>query len=214
MITTSPGRAIRDERRHDVVECAARRRPAPRTLRRIGRRERVDRDAGDRILAGGVDVGQHDVIGAGQRRTERVHQRRRPRVAVRLERDDDAAVERARRREHRRDLGRVMAVVVDDQNAVRLAAHLEAPLGAAELLQARGDPLERQAELQADRDGGQRVLQVVPAGHVQRQRAERRRGVGRIAAGADAPRDGRARRSSGPSTTSVAVTSALAASSP
>ena len=93
------------------------------------------------------------MIGAGERRTERVHQRRRPREAMRLKRHDDAAIQRARRREHRGDLGRMMAVVVDDQNAVRLAAHLEPPLGAAELAEPGGNLLERQAELEPDGDG-------------------------------------------------------------
>ena len=60
-----------------------------------------------------------------------------------------------------------MAVVVDDQDAVRLAAHVEAPFGAAELLQAGGDAIERQPELEADGDRRQRVQQVVAAGHVQ-----------------------------------------------
>ena len=111
---------------------------------------------------------------------------------MRLERDDDPPVERARRVEHRRNLGRMMAVVVDDQNAARLAAHLEAPLGAAELGEPGRDPVERQAELQADGHRGQRVLQVVPARHVQRQRAERLDRRRRIARPADAPRDHRA----------------------
>ena len=84
------------------------------------RRQRVERDARNRILARRVDVGQHDLIGAGQRGPERVHQRRGPRVAVRLEHDDDAAVERARRVEHRGDFRRVVAVVVHDEDAVRL----------------------------------------------------------------------------------------------
>ena len=45
----------------------------------------------------------------------------RPRVAVRLEHDDDAAVDAgARRGDDRGDLGRVVAVVVDDQDAARL----------------------------------------------------------------------------------------------
>ena len=60
----------------------------------------------------------------------------------------------------------MVAVVVDDEDAVRLAAHLEAPLGAAELPQAGRDALERQPELEADGDRRQRVLQVVPARHV------------------------------------------------
>ena len=83
------------------------------------------------------------------------------------------AVERARRREHRGDLGRMMAVVVDDQDPVRLATHLEPPLGAAELAQARRQALERHAELEADGDGGQRVQQVVASRHVQLQATER-----------------------------------------
>ena len=52
---------------------------------------------------------------------------------MRLERDDQPAAERgARRVEHRADLGRVVAVVVDDQDAGRLAEPLEPAVGAAE----------------------------------------------------------------------------------
>src|SRR5688572_32865555 len=43
------------------------------------RGEGVDRDAGDRVLTGRVDVRQNDVIGTCQRRTEGIHQRRRSR---------------------------------------------------------------------------------------------------------------------------------------
>ena len=67
----------------------------------------------------------------------------------------------------------MVTVVVDDQDAVRLAADLESALGAAEIAQAVGDPFERQPEFEADRDGRQRVLQVVTPRHVQRQPAER-----------------------------------------
>ena len=89
---------------------------------------------------------------------------------MRLKRDDEAAVERgARGREHRGDLGRVMAVVVDDQHAAGLAVPLEAALGALEVAQRAGDLLELEAEPLADRHGRQRVLQVVPAGHRQLQ---------------------------------------------
>ena len=49
--------------------------------------------------------------------------RLRARVAVRLERDDDAAVEAALRGVERRlDLGGVVAVVVDDHHVAALAA--------------------------------------------------------------------------------------------
>ena len=43
---------------------------------------------GDRILAGGVDVGQHHHIGARERAAELVHQKLRAREAMRLKRDD------------------------------------------------------------------------------------------------------------------------------
>ena len=58
--------------------------------------QRLEGDAGDRVLAGCVDVSQHDVIGGGQRRSERVEQRRGSAVAMRLERHDDAPIERPR----------------------------------------------------------------------------------------------------------------------
>ena len=96
---------------------------------------------------------------------------------MRLEGDDEAALHRPRRGEHGGDLGRMVAVVVDDQDAVGLAANFEAPFGAAELAKAGGDLRERQAQLEPDRDGRQRVLQVVASGHLQRQIAERDRGA-------------------------------------
>ena len=65
----------------------------------------------------------------------------RARVAMRLERDDQAAAEAlACRAQRGADLRRVMAVVVDHQDAALLAAHLEAAMDAAELLErVRGD---------------------------------------------------------------------------
>ena len=134
--------------------------------------QRGERDARQRLLARRVNVGQHDVVGALERRPEGVHQRRGTREPVRLECDDDPAAERPGRREHRGDLGRVMTVVVDDQNAVRLAAHVESPFHATELGQSCSDPFERQSKLQADHDGRQGVLEVVAARHVQRDRAK------------------------------------------
>ena len=41
-----------------------------------------------------------------------------------------------------------MAVVIDDADAPRLAAQLIAALGAAEVGERRGDPIERDAELE------------------------------------------------------------------
>ncbi len=96
------------------------------------------------------------------------HELARARVAVRLERDHDA---RRRRRpgggEHGRDLGRMVAVVVDHRDAVDHATHLEAALGAGELLERAGDDIEGDAELEAHRHRRQRVQHRVAAGHLQ-----------------------------------------------
>ena len=119
--TASPGRAA-------AASSPARRsiglhhahRPAGRAARRLG--QRLDGDARNRLLAGRVDVGQHDLVGVGERRTELVHQPLGPRVAVRLERHHEPPAERhPRRGQHGGNLGRVMAVVVHDQHAVGLA---------------------------------------------------------------------------------------------
>ena len=162
-----------DDRRHDLIQ------PRDDIDRHghaapDGRRERVDRDARNRVLAGRVDVRQHDVIGAGERRTEGVHQRRRSGKAMRLKGDDNPSPERTGGLEHRGDLGRVVSVVVDDEDAVRLAANVEPPLRAAKVPEAGRGLLEGHAQFRGDGDRGQRVLQVVPARHLQRQRPQRR----------------------------------------
>ena len=87
--------------------------------------------ARQRILARRVDVGEHDLVGGGQRVAELAHQVARAAVAMRLERHDDARrLRRASGRQHRGDLGGMMAVVVDHANAVDLADSAEsaAPL--------------------------------------------------------------------------------------
>ena len=137
VMTRSPGRARSATRaghvgqlRHDVH------RRRPRLVHGGG--QRFDRDAGNRIFAGGVDVGQHHFVGGGQRRAELRHQIARARVAMRLKRDDDARrLGGAGGRQHRGNLGRVVTVVVDHRDAVDDAAVFEAPLGAAELRRAR-----------------------------------------------------------------------------
>ena len=65
---------------------------------------------------------------------ERLLEVARPRVEVRLEEDGDAAVGEAlpRGRERRRDLRRVVGVVVDDGDAARDALEFHAPLDAGE----------------------------------------------------------------------------------
>ena len=113
--------------------------------------------------------GLYDAVRARQRRPERVHQGGRPRVPMRLEGDDDSAAEIARRRKHRRDLRRMMPVVVDDQHAPDLASDIESTFGSAEGRQGGGGAIERHAELAADRDRGEGVEQVVAARHAQRE---------------------------------------------
>ena len=132
---------------------------------------------------------------------------------MRLKRHDDAAPERPRRRENRGDLGRMMAVVVDDQDAVRLAAHFEAPLGAAKLSQAGGDLIERQPELEADRHGGERVCRLWRPGTF----SVSDRGCTGDAAGIAARSRARSTRAVtviGATATSLAVTSASGESRP
>ena len=148
VITTSPRRASADERRHEVVE---RRHDVDRTRVAASNRrgQRVDGDARDRLLAGArrCRSARCDRQPRAPGRTPSISAAVRV-IAVRLERHDQPPVQRARRGEHRGDLGRMVAVVVDDQDAVRLAAHFEPPLGAAEFRQARRDSIERQTELQ------------------------------------------------------------------
>ncbi len=88
---------------------------------------------------------------------------------------------RARGLEHRPDLRRVMAVVVDDDDAARLALAFEPALGAAELRQRGRRALERHVQLQRNADGCQRVGDVVPPGHAERQRSQHRFDAGRAA---------------------------------
>ena len=104
----------------------------------------------------------------------------------------------------------MVAVVVDDEDAARLAAHFEAPFGAAELSQPGRDLVERQVELEADRHRGERIGQVVATGHAQRERPEGhwRAGTVRLR------RMTRAVTDIGATVTSSAVTSACGASRP
>ena len=97
-----------------------------------------------------VDLRQHEHGRRRGRRGELVEEVARARVAVRLEDDHDAArVELARGRERRADLGRVVAVVVDDADPGRAALRLEAALDAAEALERVGGGAERHVDARA-----------------------------------------------------------------
>ena len=80
----------------------------------------------------------------------------------------------ARGLERRRDLGRVMRVVVDHDDAtargLELAERLQPPVDALELRERAGDRRVADLELRGHRDRGERVQHVVPARQVERDR--------------------------------------------
>src|SRR5439155_8973959 len=87
------------------------------------------------LLARGVDLRDRDRVGCRERAGDRRGEVARPRVEVRLEEHEQPAAVRFRacRRERRGDLAGVMAVVVEEADAVRLPARLEPPARTAEL---------------------------------------------------------------------------------
>ena len=141
-----------------------------RPAARVGRRGRDQTpvDAGEvgRPLAGRVDRQHDDPIGGRQRDAELPRERARARVKMRLEDGDHApGAERPRGRDRRRDLGRVVGVVVVHRRAGRRRPEqLEPAPGAAEVRQRRRRPRRVGARQRA---GGQRaggVDRVVGAG--------------------------------------------------
>ena len=89
-----------------------------------------------------------------------------------------AAIGLARGAQHGGDLDRMVAVVVDHGDAVRLAGLGEAPLHAGEGAQRAADRLVGQAHLLRHGDGGERVLHIVLAEHRQAQVDDDARFVG------------------------------------
>src|SRR5690606_20512581 len=98
-----------------------------------------------------------------------------PGEPVRLDHGDDAAVligavqHLARGLEHRGDLDRMMAVIVDDAHAVHDAGCGETPLDPAEAGESGADGRIVHVQLARHGDGGQGVGDVVPASHGQVQ---------------------------------------------
>ena len=90
-------------------------------------------DAFHRLFAGQINVGQHHMVGVGEAFGKLGLEVARPAGQMRLEHGDDAPVRVGAPRggQSRADLGRVVRVVINDQNAPRrLAQSLEAPAGA------------------------------------------------------------------------------------
>ena len=67
----------------------------------------------------------------------------------------------------------MMGVIVDDHRAIDLADAGEAALDALEPLEAAGDRFVGYAELERDSDGGQGILNIVPARVSERGCADR-----------------------------------------
>ena len=106
--------------------------------------QRVAVDALDRRLAGGIDIGDDHHVGVVEAGAEFLEQMGQARVAVRLHDGDDLARGGgARGAQHGGDLDRMMAVIVDDGDAVDLAGLGEAPLDAAEAGQRLADRRRR-----------------------------------------------------------------------
>jgi len=128
-------------------------------------------DAFDRLLAGRVDRSDEHHVGVVEGALELVHQRLKPRVAVRLHDGDDPLLRPLTGcGEDCPDLGRVMGVIIDDDRAVRFTDLGEAALDTFEPFETGNYLLIRNAELQCYCDGSQCVLDIVTPGdrHVHR----------------------------------------------
>jgi hypothetical protein len=67
----------------------------------------------------------------------------------------------------------VVAIVIDDENAVDLAANLKTPLRPSELAEPGGNAFKRQTELKANGDRCESILKVVTSGNAQAEWAQR-----------------------------------------
>ena len=121
-------------------------------------RERAAVGGDDRRLARRIDLGEHQRVDGGEHAHEILEQVARARVAVRLEGEHQAPAGKgaARRRERRRHLGRVVAVVVDQREGAAarerdVAVALEAPADAAELRQRLDDRPSRRRRARSPR---------------------------------------------------------------
>ena len=164
MACTISARLLRPRQRHDAAMAAG-----AQPLH-----QRVLVHALDRRLARGIDIGDDDRAGVVHAGAELLEQRGEAGVAVRLHhRDHVARAGLARRLQHRGDLHRMVAVVVDHRDAAGLAGPGEAALDALEAGERAADASSSSiVHLDADGDRGQRVLHVVLAEHRQAERLQ------------------------------------------
>ena len=90
--------------------------------------DRLPADAGKRRFARRINVGHDDAVGVVESAPELAPQRLRARIAMRLKHRQHAiAPGRARGRERRANLGRMMRVIVHQEKALALVFDLETP---------------------------------------------------------------------------------------
>ena len=131
--------------------------------------QRVAVGAFDRRFAGRIDMRDDDRVGIVEAGAELLEQSRQPRVAMRLHDGDHLALGQfARRLQHRRDLDRMVAIIVDNGDAVPHAGAGEAPPHAAETAPALADHVIVDAEFMRNRDRRRGIERVVAARHRQR----------------------------------------------
>ena len=140
--------------------------------------QRIAVSAGKGRFAGSVNVGDDDgacIVHAG---AEFGKERCETRIAVRLHDGDDIArASLACSLEDRGDFNGVVAVVIDDGDAARLACLGKAALDTFEVQERAAQRLFVYVHLHADGDGGKRVLNIMLPQHRQAERAEAARAL-------------------------------------
>src|SRR5688500_2563739 len=138
-----------------------------------GIRQRVERHARDRILAGGVNIRQQQYVRAGERARELPEQELRSRVPVRLKRENQLSFDN---RFGSGDDGgyfrRVMSVILHDRHSCGFAPALEAALGAVKSAEPARDIAPRNAQLPRHCRRSERVEYVVATGNGELQLPE------------------------------------------
>src|SRR5690606_6712557 len=117
--------------------------------------------------AGGVNIEDVKHVGVVEREGKLIHQLLRTGKSVRLKCHDSPPSARSvlRGRKRCKYLRRVMSVIVDHGDAVRLAFELESTIRILESLKCISDLFERDLEFQRHRRGRQCVVDVVLSGH-------------------------------------------------
>src|SRR6185437_4591793 len=126
--------------------------------------ERAVIDARNWTFARSIEWRDDDVIGVFEARNKLVEEITDARIAMRLDDRDDATLGAAARRpEHGRDFGRVVAVVVVNRDAVPFARQLEAPFDAGKSGHRRFDLRVFYPGFRRDCNRGERIERIMRA---------------------------------------------------